>query len=147
MKKSQSGFTLIELMIVVAIIAILAAIAIPAYNEYIKEAKIAKVTDHYDEAVRSLKAEMAKRTAQLARGASVADIDWTIVEGIVNPESVKSPGGTAAYVNNANPSSTDGEIGITWSSATAGQEVLTIHLPEFLGELTEASVTVDALNM
>ncbi len=147
MKKSQSGFTLIELMIVVAIIAILAAIAIPAYNEYIKEAKIAKVTDHYDEAVRSLKAEMAKRTAQLARGASVADIDWNIVRAIVNPENVKSPGGSDAYVNDSSPSSTDGEIGITWTTATAGQEVLTIHLPAFLNELTAASVTVDALNM
>ena len=41
--KKQSGFTLIELMIVVAIVAILAAIALPAYQNYTKKAKYSEL--------------------------------------------------------------------------------------------------------
>lgn len=121
MKKAQSGFTLIELMIVVAIIAILAAIAIPAYNQYIKEARLAKVTEHYDAAIRVIRNHAAKVAANQARGGSMTlpTSTATWLSQAIDPDGkAKAPaGGKDGYASAADD--TNGVVGIDYNSSTS----------------------------
>jgi type IV pilus assembly protein PilA len=59
MKRLQQGFTLIELMIVVAIVGILAAIALPAYQDYVVRSKMSEL----EAAIAACKTSVAEYTA------------------------------------------------------------------------------------
>lgn len=48
MRKIQKGFTLIELMIVIAIVGILAAVAMPMYSDYTRKAQFVSITNQLD---------------------------------------------------------------------------------------------------
>ncbi|WP_411851930.1 pilin [Stenotrophomonas sp. LGBM10] len=77
--KNQKGFTLIELMIVVAIIAILAAIALPAYQDYLVKSRVSEVM---------LAASSARTTVSEAAAADTANA--TAMPGTVDIESQSS---------------------------------------------------------
>jgi type IV pilus assembly protein PilA len=81
MKHIQQGFTLIELMIVVAIVGILAAIALPAYQDYMARAKISEPLARIDAAKVSVAEYIATNGADPA-DAATAGIDQTATKYI-----------------------------------------------------------------
>ena len=72
-RKAQQGFTLIELMIVVAIIGILAAIAIPAYQSYIAKSQASEAFSLND----GLKTPITEFVGESAAGTACSGMDVT----------------------------------------------------------------------
>ncbi len=123
--QKQKGFTLIELMIVVAIIGILAAVALPAYQNYIRNANMAAVTTHYEEAGRFIHNEMRRVQAAISIGA----MDLTEATGIfdeatliatLNSTGGRAPGGGEPYA-----AAVDDDNGVVGISVSGGGSILT----------------------
>jgi type IV pilus assembly protein PilA len=106
MKRVQQGFTLIELMIVVAIIGILAAVALPAYQDYTVRAKVTEGLS----LAGSAKVTVAENAANAA---SALDLGWTAPDPTPNVGSVAISG-------------TTGQITVTYTAAAGNGTIVLI---------------------
>ncbi|WP_456373284.1 pilin [Thiolapillus sp.] len=124
--KKQSGFTLIELMIVVAIIGILAAIAIPAYQDYTVRAKLSEVLGIASAAKTSISeyySTMGKMPADAATaGVNTAAAQSTYISSVTYNQASTSEATVTYAVTNLGPASgnvvftgTGSANGVQWS--------------------------------
>jgi len=90
MKKGQQGFTLIELMIVVAIIGILAAVAIPQYQNYVARSQVARVMSETSALRTAVETCVLEGRTTIGNNAGECALGWT-ESNLIGQEAGNSP--------------------------------------------------------
>ena len=139
MKMTQKGFTLIELMIVVAIIAILAAIAIPAYQDYVVRSQVTEGMTLADGAKTAVAEYYANAGAFPKDNASAGLATDTDIKGqYVTKVTVTTGKIAATFGNKANAAISGGTLtlspvthvgAIEWSCKGDNSKVINKYLP------------------
>ncbi len=121
MKSVQKGFTLIELMIVIAIIGILAAIAIPAYQNYVVRAQVSEGASLIG-GVESAVDENYANTGTWAKSNKAIGITKTISGQYVSSVSLTAPGQITVTYSDTAPQAANSAINgdtVVWTAYTS----------------------------
>ncbi|MBL8330453.1 MAG: pilin [Rubrivivax sp.] len=135
MKRVQQGFTLIELMIVVAIIGILAAVALPAYKDYTIKAKMAEVVL----AASQCRTTVAEVYQTAPAGTAPQANNWGCGEGTSSTKHVESVATTADGIivittRNFGETEIDGKTIQLAPLTAAGQPLTVANIPAQVGQ-------------